>query len=203
MIKCLFRITLIITGLSFPLWVGAQTHLLSLQAEPRPKAIRIDWKTINEHHSARFVLLCGSASTPSDTCYQVAAAGESAEIRHYSYTHRVKADSTSFYLLKLIHLDGSIKSFPLLQATALAARDWEVYPNPSNGEIHIDPKQYDEVPVSFQIFDITGREQLSGVFPAYNTRNVINLRDSARPSGVYYLRLFDGQDQRGIKIILM
>lgn len=182
--------------------MGAQTSLLSLEAQPRPKAVRIQWKTINEHHTDRFVLLCGASSVPTDTCYALAAAGESAEVRHYAYTHLVKADSTLFYRLHLIHQDGSTKIFPTLQATAMAARDWDIYPNPTTGIIHIDPKQYDEVPVSFQIYDLTGREQVSGTFPPFNTSNTIDLRFTARPNGIYFLLLSDGQDQRLLKIIL-
>jgi len=182
--------------------MGAQTSLLSLEAQSRPKAVRIDWKTINEHHTDRFILLSGASSTPTDTCYVVAAAGESAELRQYTYTHRVKADSTLFYRLQLIHQDGTTKIFPTIQATALAARDWDIYPNPTTGIIHIDPKQYDEVPVSFQIYDLSGREQLSGTFPAFNTRNTIDLRFTERPNGIYFLMLSDGQDRRGFKIIL-
>ena len=189
--------------LAVPMFVGAQTSLLSLTAQARPKAVRIDWKTINEHQTDRFVLLVGSTSSPQDTCYVVKAAGESAEIKSYSFTHRAKADSQYYYRLHLIQQDGNTKPYPLLQATALAARNWEVYPNPTSGPLNIDPQQFDEVPVTYQFFDLTGRERLSGTFPPFNTRNVLDLRFYGLPNGLYYLRLFDGQDQRLFKIILM
>ncbi len=76
-------------------------------------------------------------------------------------------------------------------------QDYIVYPNPTTGQVNIEIDNYKTNSISISVYDFSGSLILNSV--AHQSNITINLSDKA--SGIYFMRIFDGNNTVTKKII--
>ena len=156
------------------------------------RTLNINWWTATEKNSAYYLIQRSVNSLDWQNIATVEAAGNSSTTTSYSYTDDVPiyaADGYCYYRLKMVDSDGSFDYSPIrvIQLSDEAQRALRLYPNPSNGNLHINFSDIDWSygTISMQVYNVHGQQVHAKTFNrAY--RNQINL-DNWAPS-IYLFR---------------
>lgn len=172
------------TGFSLP-------TLLTLHAEAAQDNILVGWETTREVNTDHFILERGADRNTFSPLYTTLAAGNSTNLRTYSYPDIQPLVDTNFYRLKIVNTNGS---FTYSNIVAVKINKPQIflgpailYPNPATDIITIHLNGNNEN-MSLQIFDAIGRKIMKEEFIINgDIKHEVNIKKLS--SAVYILKL--------------
>jgi hypothetical protein len=151
------------------------------------------WETESEANSAYFTVERSEAGIDFGTIGTIPSKGNSDQKQFYQLTDHDPLSGTSYYRLKLVDEDGSIRYSPLLSNK----RDYntiQVIPNPNNG--------------TFQVIGLKGLNKLElcdlqgKVLETKETDEVVISFDLKQDTGVYLLRISSSKTTETIQVVV-
>jgi hypothetical protein len=134
-------------------------ELLDLTATPVDKSIRVNWITANEHNSSHFILQRSADGIHFTDITTLQAAGESKQIRTYTYLDKQPLKGVNYYRIQQVDKDNTSSKSKIVSAevSGQITQKFEVYPNPSDGKLlYIQVPYKGEITVS--LFNMAGAE---------------------------------------------
>ncbi|HEX2901142.1 MAG TPA: hypothetical protein VHS96_15595, partial [Bacteroidia bacterium] len=117
-------------------------ELLSFEAMPENRMVRLDWQTSSEVNTSAFVLEASSDRAQFHEIGRVAAAGNSESPLNYRFwdAQPIEGAPVLYYRLKIIDLDGN---FGYSQIRSVVLEEGHqpqllLYPNPSEGNVMLE-----------------------------------------------------------------
>ncbi|MCF0048845.1 T9SS type A sorting domain-containing protein [Dyadobacter sp. LJ53] len=190
-------------------WLVTKNNVITKSSDPLPvtfESVKIQclgeqpqlvWITSQEVSADVFEIQKSSNAINWSVIGSVAAAGNSTDLKHYTYADNISNVKGAYYRIAEKDLDGKVQHSRILRNTCatLQKSDLVVSPNPVHDVLHFETadKQQGEGKVS--IFNADGHliqtEQVSKSIP--NSINVAGL-----PRGTYILQLEDA-DEKPVK----
>ncbi len=188
----------LLTGFSDFATVQSQTplpiQLLYFDATPHGDDVICNWATASEINNDRFELERSHENSNFSLVTMVRGfgAGSSTQILSYGYVDEEICTGVLYYRLKQVDIDGRFTYSNTIAVNCNDARNnITLFPNPANSEINISYPEPQSPAVSVVITDVFGkiiydRDQVStkGV-------NLVRVKTSDFPAGVYYVRVKD------------
>ncbi len=144
------------------------------------------WSTASENNSALFVVEKMREDGKFSPIGEITAAGNSTELRQYTFVDDMPSSGNNYYRLNQIDLNGNNKYSDIINITAETHDQVVIYPNPFQENINIINRNISNL-YSVQIFDLSAN-LLFNVELASTNINEINL--SNLNSGTYIMRVF-------------
>ena len=168
---------------------------LAFTATARKDHVALDWRTADERDNyGFFVERSAGARGPWRELGFVAAGTD------YRFADRTVAPATDyFYRLRQEDLDGRV-SYSDIRSARIGGGGGPallVFPNPAAGRFHYRRTEARPVPLDYQLTDARGRALADGELSAGG--GTLDL--SARPAGLYYLRLLGGNGPQTIRLV--
>lgn len=185
------RFTLGNTNLGSPLPV----KLVSFKATPQADAILLEWKTATEINNDFFQIQRSTGSEDWTEIDKIKGAGNSNEPIQYLRYDNQPIQGVSYYRLKQTDFDGQVDYSPIVAVHYEGASTIQVFPNPSTGIFTIPQMQLTEEQV--QVFNNLGQK----VQFTINTGSDTQISLVNQPSGIYLVRIFDGQQLRTVRLV--
>ncbi|MGA7304545.1 MAG: T9SS type A sorting domain-containing protein, partial [Rhodothermales bacterium] len=164
--------------------------------------VLLSWSTVSEHDNAGFEIqwLTVAACADGDACQVwtdlawIDGAGNSNEMRPYSYRLTKIGAGRYRFRLKQIDFDGATELSPAVELLVEMPTTHQLsaaYPNPFNNSTEVDLTLREQGRVVVDVFDALGRnvtQLYNDVVPAYRRTN-IKLTATGLPSGTYLIRV--------------
>jgi hypothetical protein len=166
--------------------------------------ILLNWATASEQNTSSFEIQRGTDGTNYTPVGTTAAAGNSSQPLHYSYTdHPSIAASSYFYRLKMADLDEKFTYSPILRiGAAQPGLSLSAYPNPFHREVSILVDVPDADKASITIRDMSGKIMQTQNIVLQKGTNILPLSSVANlGSGAYLLTISTDKVQRSISIV--
>lgn len=140
----------------------------------------VNWQTATESNSKTFVVERSANGTDFTAIGSVAAAGNSTELRSYSFTDALPLAGKNYYRLKSVDIDAAFtySAARLLDFSLASKLSW----NSADGKT-IDFRWTGNTPVNYQISDISGRLIEKGIIQG-GTKQLTDLKP-----GMYVISL--------------
>ena len=135
---------------------------------------------------------------------QVASLGNSNSERSYSFIDTEAGKlAIRYYRLKIVYNNNTFIYSPVRPVIFDDDIQWQVYPNPSNGEYKFLYNLAQNAIMSVKIYDASGRlvkeMKLNG--NGFVEQTIIDLRSAKFPPGIYLLSAEAGEKKLSIKLI--
>ena len=158
----------------------------------------VHWITATEHNTSHYVVERSVDLWSWVEVGRVTANGSTTQAHHYHLLDPSPMEGDSYYRLRIVDMDGSATTSWIVTAR------WEspllrVWPDPSDGEVSITLKEHAEKAV-IHVIDDLGRE--TRFERSASAPDVIRLRLLGAPSGVYSIRVIDGDWQGSGSLII-
>ncbi|HLO55293.1 MAG TPA: T9SS type A sorting domain-containing protein [Saprospiraceae bacterium] len=102
----------------------------------------LDWSTASEMNNEGYMIQVSTEKSPWETIGFVKGKGNTSAISYYNFVHRNVPQELLYYKLIQVDYDGRTNESKIISIDnanqALVFNDFEIYPNPSNGQITID-----------------------------------------------------------------
>ncbi|MCU0360619.1 MAG: hypothetical protein MUF75_07870 [Bacteroidia bacterium] len=147
----------------------------------------LDWATATEKNNAFFTIQRSRDGENWEALGEVKGAGNSRQIKEYSYVDTSPFYGTSYYRLKQTDFDGRFSLTPIRSVTLEKYKEPElhVYPNPTKSIIHIQSKTLKKEDVLF--FDLLGKDCSAQCKFVLESPQGLLFDLSALETGVYYM----------------
>ncbi len=177
-------------------------ELTGFKAVPQNNGVRLEWSTQSETNNMGFYIYRSESENGeyrkiTDT--MISGAGNSAAEKTYSFVdHNIEANTTYFYKLADVSLDGQIKMHGPVEATALVPVGYSLeqnYPNPFNPETTIGYTLKEKGFCTLAVYNLNGQKVkvLVSEDRSAGAHTVIwdGMNESGKivPSGVYLYEL--------------
>ncbi|TMI89255.1 MAG: T9SS type A sorting domain-containing protein, partial [Bacteroidetes bacterium] len=108
-----------------------------------------------------------------------------------------------YYRLKILFKDNTFIYSPVRTVIFNGDIQWQVYPNPSNGEYKFLYNLAQNESMSIKIYDVNGRrvKEMKLIGNGYVERTIIDLRSVKFPPGIYLLSAEAGEKKLRLKLI--
>jgi hypothetical protein len=156
--------------------------LAELSATQCNKNICLEWTTLQEQNTNRFEIEKSTDGTDFIYTGQVAAAGNSNSLRHYSFTDQNPFTGINYYRLKLLGLDGKHSYSKTVSVKYKADKLIRSILNNYSRELTIQLNNNGE-PVLLKIFDMNGKL----LFSSTGRNNTIKPDIASFSTGLYLL----------------
>lgn len=170
-------------------------QLVSFEATSQPVAVLLTWKTATEIGNDFFQIERSTDAEQWTTIDKIKGAGNSNTTIQYLRYDNQPIQGVSYYRLKQQDFDGHIEYSPIVAVNYKSFATIQVFPNPSRGVFTIPQMRLTEEQV--QVFNNLGQKVNFTVNTSSDTQ--ISLID--QPSGVYLVRIFDGQFLQTIRLV--
>lgn len=156
--------------------------------------VEIIWETESEYNSSHFILEYSRDGEEWSIINMQSAAINSTVQNIYSYKDEQAISGNNYYRLTQIDIDGSSETYDIINVNCEGSTSsyFTVYPNPSDGNIHIilnDKRIIGEA--SIQIIDTKGNVILTKPIEVKNGINMYIL-DQEISTGIYYINILNG-----------
>lgn len=112
--------------------------LIDFHAEEEgPASVRLDWSTASEQDNDHFEVERSDDANAWWTVAQVAGAGTSAGVLHYSAEDDALRGTTTYYRLRQVDLDGTSTLSDVVTVVSAEGAGPTVFPNPATDAVHI------------------------------------------------------------------
>ena len=169
--------------------------LVSFAATPQTDAVKLEWKTATEINNDFFQIQRSIDSEQWIEIDKVKGAGNSSDPIQYLRYDNQPTQGISYYRLKQTDFDGQVDYSPIVAVHYEGISSIQVFPNPSTGVFTIHQLRLAEDQV--QVFNNLGQKVNFAISTDSDTQ--ISLVD--QPSGVYLVRIFDGQQLRTVRLV--
>lgn len=178
--------------------------LLDFSAVQKPDhTVELQWQTAQEQNSRYFEVQRSSNGKDFVSIGQVAAAGNSQVISHYSFVDASPLSGNSFYRLKPVDLDGSYTYSKIVRIVGLAgSKAVEVFGNPFRDQLGLRIAAAVPDKLVFTLIDLSGRTCWQQTYSAQTGNNFINLYPPAEiGAGVYVLQVKGAHTYQTVKVL--
>ncbi len=117
----------------------------------------LDWVTASESNSALFIVERSGDGLAFGTLGNMAAAGHSQENREYLFRDVHPLEGVSYYRLRMIDVDGSVETSPVITVAGERKEGLLVYPNPAGSVATVRLPMGIVPPAEVVLRDMTGR----------------------------------------------
>lgn len=199
-LKCCTGI-LILTGLSVgspasPLPAAVLSELIALKKD---KAIELSWKAAQEVNTNVYELQHSIDGTSFKTIALIFPWDNTEQVNQYRYTDKSPISGINYYRLRIIEKDATDKYSSIVAAQVPEKNNENILvaPNPATDRIRI---QFSGIPADSYRLELrnAGRQlQHTSLINITQARQVVYLaRSAAMKSGIYWLTMFNKNDQR-------
>jgi hypothetical protein len=167
--------------------------LLSFTAEKDADRVALNWVTASEINSASFEVERSIDLETIITVLSTPAAGYSTTIRNYNGWDETPVNGLSYYRLKQLDFNGDVDYSDWVPV--MFERDQiQVFNAWVSGEheLTLQIGSYQSGPMTFTLFDLTGRLILTGEMPLSKGLNSIRIPHDDISDGMYLLRVTKG-----------
>lgn len=184
--------------------VGLPVTWAGFTGKATERGNELNWQTASEQNTDYFQVEYSYDGNQFTTIAdKIQAAGNSADLRSYSYLHADFATYT-YYRIKQVDLDGKIDYSKkiALKRTAQPTFTVDVFPVPMNNDnlVNVSVKSIDKSNLTIQLTDVTGKVvRYNSITPT--TDAIFETFDlSPLTPGVYFIEVKNGQGKETIKI---
>jgi len=179
-------------------------EMLYFTGEVRQEGNYLAWATASESGSDYFLVERSADGQHFVPLGSVAATGNSASQKEYSFMDDHPLGRDNYYRLKIVDQNGQFKYSGIVFLRREAGTTFQVVrfgPNPvqETGNLQIYSADQDEI--SLQLMDMTGRVLIRRIEKVHSGDNTIPVSFSGVPNGVYHLMITNGYDSGVIKVV--
>lgn len=158
---------------------------LTFNATPVNKTVVLKWQTAQEQNSREFEIERSSDGNAFNKIGMVAAAGNSALTKDYSFTDSKPFKGTNYYRLRQTDLDGKFTYSKVITINFTGYGIITFYPNPVRDVLNINTNSSEPISTII-ITDINGRlvQQVKPALSGFVSVSVKNL-----PAGIYWIQV--------------
>ncbi|MEM9990659.1 MAG: T9SS type A sorting domain-containing protein [Bacteroidota bacterium] len=178
--------------------------LVSFDANASNNAIFLDWNSASEINTDRFEIGRSTNGVDFDKIASVAAAGNSLTALNYDYKDaNVKANTTYYYQLKMVDLDGTVEYSDVRTASLDGKGDIvSAYPNPAVESLTLTVELASDDDAQILIYDATGKVVYEQARQLEEGTNILNLDIAKLSAGIYRL-VVDGKQVRATQNVVI
>lgn len=161
--------------------------------------VRLNWSTLQEHNNSGFYVERSSDGRSFKPLQFVAGTGDSDQLQAYFHLDTRPLFGTSYYRLHQVDLDGTSSYSEIREIHRTSGSDdWRIYPNPigADGRLIIDGLSAEDLLSHVDLLSIDGRLLERFQLNAIDEQQTLQISATSLPSGVYLLRLSNGQTRR-------
>jgi hypothetical protein len=159
--------------------------LVSFKAAKAENQAFLSWQTTNEANSSAFEIEHSLNGKNWAAIGKVEAAGESSDIRNYSFLHKTPENGNNLYRLKMIDIDETFAYSSISSVTFNEITESMLYPNPALNMVKINLGNSDLSDVKkLVLYDQKGRIMYSKLQPDSNEIDISYL-----PSGTFVVHI--------------
>lgn len=160
------------------------------------------WQTISETNTKSFVIERSADGSNFHTIGELNATGNSTQPVNYQFTDAAAQTSTVYYRLKMMDLDGTatLSRIVAVQLNRYAGQ-LKVYPNPVIDQVQFQWQGQEGKQVQVEILDLAGRIRLSRSLLLHDGTQTFSLPVTGFSTGLYTLRMNDGNAQQSTVFI--
>jgi hypothetical protein len=175
-------------------------ELISFAGNCIEESVNLEWETASEYNSSHFILEYSRTGEDWSIINHQDAALNSTELISYQFLHLNSHSGDNYYRLIQVDIDGSSTIYNIINVNCENNNSsyFNIYPNPSNGNIHLilnDQRISGDALV--RILDTKGNLILN---KAIDVKDGINMYivDEEISSGIYYININNGNNSTTI-----
>jgi hypothetical protein len=170
-------------------------ELISFDAINNNSSVILNWETATEINNDFFEIQHSINNNDWEEIGRIEGNGTTNKLHSYSFTHQSPVKGVNYYRLKQTDFDGKFSFSQIRSVNIGPDKNIEIYPNPSNGLIHITNIQNDS---KIELIDLNSR--LINIDIQYNDGEaVINIKDL--PKSIYFIRIISNNKVETYRII--
>ena len=165
-------------------------ELVSFNGNCGDGVVELNWTTASEHNSAYFQLEKSRDGENWDVINTQDAAGNSNEMRSYSFVDAHASAGNNLYRLSQFDIDGDSKTYPLVNVNCAAPNSgyFSTHPNPSTGEFHVVLNNQELIgTATIRMVDSRGTIVSQKEIEVMEGINVYNFNEFKVAPGMYYI----------------
>ena len=170
-------------------------ELLSFEATKIKRTVELNWKTATEINNDYFEIQHSENTKDWELIGIVDGNGNSNEIISYNFTHQNPNNGVNYYRLKQVDFDGKFSFSQIKSVTIGNTKHIEIYPNPSNGLIHITNITSNS---KIELLDMNSR--VINIDVQYNDGEAI-LNLDRLPKSIYFIRVISSNRVETYRVI--
>lgn len=175
-------------------------ELTSFNGNCVEEGIKLIWETDSEFNSSHFFLEYSRDGEEWSIIDNQSAAFNSTEHIAYEYIHLNSYSGDNYYKLSQVDIDGTTKTYDIINVNCINLLEsyFSIYPNPSNGNIHLvlnDQNILGEAVI--RVIDTKGNLVLKKLIEVKNGINLYII-DENIASGIYYINILNGENSTTI-----
>lgn len=187
--------------------VGALSSLpvtgLVLYGKQNDNVNELYWTTITEHNNKGFAIERSNDGISFIEIGFVAGAGNSSEMKSYTFTDQAPGLNRNFYRIKQIDYDGKFNySSAILIQPSSGKNAAAVYPNPVTNNINVTVQLVNRDKLTWQLIDVSGKNLKTGKWDlSAGTIALPAIDITIYSSGIYYLKITGSSFSKMIKLV--
>jgi hypothetical protein len=165
-------------------------NLLAFNAYPEDDHVYIEWSTESEVNNEKFSIERSSDGELFEVIEELHGEGNSNYIINYDYIDKYPLKGISYYRLRQTDYDGTFTFSEIVPVKFNINGGFKIYPNPVNKEdANLSFYSEKKSKVTFNIYDLTGRNIVNKEIEANEGGNKVNLDFREFQKGVYFLTI--------------
>lgn len=175
-----------ISTTTYPCSSSLPITLREFKAYPYNRHVMLEWTTDLEKNNDYFTIERSSNGGNWEIVTTMKGAGNSSQVRHYSYMDNSAPEGANYYRLKQTDFDGKAAySSIVFASTRTGSDDLTIYPNPANDVLNIEN-------MGEQLQDVVLLNSLSQVVFQKQAQNKLAISLEHLPQGIYLLKVSSG-----------
>jgi hypothetical protein len=171
--------------------------------------VLLEWKTFAEQNIDHFEIEVAKGdinfqNNNFEKIGQLVSPGNSNSERSYNFTDNEAGKlAIRYYRLKIVNKDNTFIYSSVRPVVFNDDIQWQVYPNPSNGEYKFLYYLEQNENINVKVYDANGRlvKEIKLIGNGYLEQTIIDLRSVKFPPGIYFLSAQAGEKKFSIKLI--
>jgi hypothetical protein len=166
-------------------------ELLYFNAEPVGEKVICRWETSSEINNDYFEVERSDNGKSFEVIGKVSGfgAGISSESRTYSITDADQCNTTRYYRLKQVDIDGRDSYSETVAVNCKSAGEIDLYPNPANTDINYQFHYTENTVLTVNILDVYGRVVYNENVNVQKGMNSLSCKIDELASGAYYISI--------------
>jgi hypothetical protein len=164
-------------------------------------SVKLEWQTASETNSDYFLVESSTNMVNWKTEGKVSAAGNSSNLRNYSFMVNQVNEGENYFRLRQFDFDGlNYKYGPVATNCTGTEVKVEIFPNPVDEQLNVHCSGYTGQDAIIVIRDVAGRVVYERSYALLKEANIIlDLKDLS--TGMYQLEFISGDKREYIKVV--